>query len=110
MTKRWSNNSMHELIRSNGFGPFYHDGLEFLRRIFVTVRDRDWCEVSPTQWNCRVKESERLIDVTARHTSELVDFEWQGTLYCSANGRELHFEIAGRALKNMDVCRVGMVV
>ena len=101
---------MHELIRSNGFGPFYHDGLEFLRRIFVTVRDRDWCEVSPTQWNCRVKESERLIDVTARHTSELVDFEWQGTLYCSANGRELHFEIAGRALKNMDVCRVGMVV
>jgi len=101
---------MHELIRTNGFGPFYHDGLEFLRRVGVTVRDRDWREVSPTQWNCQVREDERVIEVTARHTGELVDFEWQGSLNRSADGRALDFEFHGTALKAMEVCRVGLVV
>ena len=101
---------MQTLIRANGFGPFYHDGQEMLRRIFVTVRDGNWCEVSPTEWQCRPNEAERIIDVSARHRSELVDFEWQGRLQLSGDGRELNFEVRGEAKKTMDVCRLGLII
>jgi hypothetical protein len=110
MGVRLRSSSMHDLIRKSSFGPFYHHGCEFLRRVGVTVRDRDWREVSPTRWACRVKEAERVIEVTARHRSDRVDFEWQGRLTYATDECEVAFEFEGRALKTMEVCRVGLVV
>src|ERR1700722_18661184 len=110
MVGRLRNSAMQDLIRGNGFGPFRHCGREFLRRIFVSVRDRNWQEISPTQWNCTVNEPGRGIRVVARHTSELVDFEWHGRLQWSADARELSFDFEGRALRTMEICRLGLVV
>jgi hypothetical protein len=84
--------------------------VELLRRIFVTVRDRNWREISPTQWVCTVEEATASIRVEARHISDLVDFEWRGTLQLSADGRSVHFDCEGAARRTMDVCRLGLVV
>jgi len=100
---------MQSLIRANGFGPFYHERREFLRRVLVTVRDRNWREVAPVQWDCAMNETARSIDVLARHTSELVDFQWRGTLQLGTPGT-LSFVFEGRALRAMEVCRLGLVV
>lgn len=101
---------MDDLIRSNGFGPFFCEGVEILRRIFVTVRDRDWREISPNQWNCKVDEARRTIVIEARHVSELVDFTWQGTLEVSADGRSVRFAFEGEVQRTMEVCRLGLIV
>jgi hypothetical protein len=101
---------MDDLIRSNGFGPFHCQGVEILRRIFVTVRDRNWREVSPTNFNCKVNEAPQTIVVEARHASELVDFTWQGTLQVSEDGRSVCFAFEGEVQRTMEVCRLGLVV
>jgi D-apionolactonase len=102
--------SMQQLIRAQGFGPFVCAGHEFLRRLFVTVRDRDWQEIPPTQWECTADEAGRSILVNARHTSELVDLEWKGKLKFSADQRVLSFNVDAKAMRPMEVCRLGLVV
>jgi hypothetical protein len=101
---------MEDLIRSNGFGPFHCQGVEILRRVVVTVRDRDWREISPTHWNCKVNEALQATTVEARHASELVDFVWQGNLEVGAEGRSLSFAFEGEVQRTMDVCRLGLIV
>ena len=101
---------MKELIRPNGFGPFYCEGQEILRQIFVSVRDRHWREISPTEWNCSVHEARREIGIVARHVSELVDFAWAGTLEVNPNGRTLRFSFEGKAKRPMEICRLGLIV
>jgi hypothetical protein len=91
-------------------GPIWCDGHEILRRIFVTVRDGRWREVAPTQWETSVDEASGSIAFNARHTSDAVDFEWRGQLRLSEDSRELRFAFEGRALRDMDVCRLGLVV
>jgi hypothetical protein len=110
MAARLLNSSMQGLIRENGFGPFYWRRREFLRRVFVTVRDRDWTEIGPALWNCTVDEARHSIQVRARHMSERVDFEWQGTLQLGIDAGTLDFEFEGTARKTMDVCRLGLVI
>jgi hypothetical protein len=101
---------LQELIRDASFGPFYWNGFEFLRRIFVTVRDRNWREISPHQWDCSVDEGQSTIEVSARHKSEGIDFAWAGQLRLDRSGRDLSFEFEGQALTTMEVCRLGLVV
>jgi hypothetical protein len=101
---------LQELIRDTSFGPFYWNGFEFLRRIFVTVRDRNWREISPHQWECSVDEAQSTIEVSARHTSEGIDFAWTGQLRVDPTGCDLSFEFQGQALTTMEVCRLGLVV
>ena len=101
---------MRDLIRHGSIGPVYSAGHEILRRIFVTVRDRNWQEVAPTQWENVVDEQRRTISIVARHTSELLDFEWRGTLDFSADMRALRFAFKGTALIDMEVCRLGLIV
>lgn len=101
---------MRDLIRHGSIGPVHSAGHEILRRIFVTVRDRNWQEVAPTQWESVVDEQRRTVNITARHTSELVDFEWRGTLDFSADMRALRFAFKGTALIDMEVCRLGLIV
>src|ERR1700722_13067280 len=100
---------MTQLIRANGFGPFYCQGREILRQLFVTVRDRDWHEIAPTVWICRSDEARRVITAEARHSSELVDFEWRGALEVSEDGYSMRFAFEGEAQRTMDLCRLGLI-
>jgi len=102
--------SLRDLIREGSFGSFYCNGFEFLRRIFVTVRDQNWGEIAPSHWHYSVDEAASVINVSARHTSEEVDFEWTGRLEVGAAGCELSFEFEGRALKTMEINRLGLVI
>jgi D-apionolactonase len=102
--------SLRDLVGPGYVGPIWCDGHEILRRIFVTVRDGRWREVAPTQWETSVDEASGSVVFNARHTSEGVDFEWRGELRLGENFRELRFAFEGRALRDMDVCRVGLVV
>jgi hypothetical protein len=101
---------VQELIRDGSFGPFHCQGQEILRRIFVTVRDRDWREIAPSHWHCTVDEAGHRVTVEARHTSDQVDFEWQGILKTSEDGRSVEFALEGKARRTMDICRLGLVV
>lgn len=102
--------SLQDLIREGSFGPFYWNDFEFLRRVFVTVRDRNWREVSPSRWQCTVDEARNSIHVSARHTSEDIDFAWSGRLDVSADGCELAFEFEGKALRALQINRLGLVI
>jgi hypothetical protein len=104
------NKSLAELVGEGWIGPVQCAGREVLRRIFVTVRDRNWQEVSATKFDAVVHEPTRTVRLSARHTSDLVDFEWQGELTVSEDGRELSFGFKGQALRDMEVCRLGLIV
>jgi D-apionolactonase len=101
---------LKELIRPNGFGPFYCEGREILRQIFVSVRDRHWREIAATQCDCSVDEVKREILIKARHISEHIDFAWRGRLEFAANGRTMHFSFEGEAQRPMEFCRLGLIV
>jgi hypothetical protein len=101
---------MRELIGDGWIGPVRCAGREILRRIFVTARDRNWQEVRPTKFERTIDEAKRTARLCARHTSELVDFAWQGDLTVSPDGRSLRFEFEGHALRDMELCRLGLVV
>lgn len=104
------NSTLRELIRPDGIAPIWCDGHELLRRIFITVRDSGWREVGPTHWESAIDEVTRTVTLRARHINELVDFEWEATLCASHDLRELRFELTGKALRDMEVCRVGLVI
>ena len=101
---------MRNLIRDGSLGPIYSAGHEIVRRIFVTVRDRNWQEITPAQWETKVDSDRGVLHVSARHTSDLVDFEWRGTLEIASDHRSVHFEFEGVTRRDMDVCRLGLIV
>lgn len=110
MAARSHNSSLASLIHDARIGPVSCEGREILRRIFVTVRDSDWAEVKPSSWSVEVDERERCARISARHTSESVDFEWCGILRVGADSRDLRFEVTGTALRDMQVSRLGLIV
>lgn len=109
---------MRNLNKHGSLGPIQCAGHEIVRRIFVTVRDRNWQEVGPAQWDvqgdaqgdAQVDTERRSISLFARHKSDLVDFEWRGTLELGPGNRSVHFEFEGKARRDMDVCRLGLIV
>ena len=101
---------MRNLIRDGSLGPIHSAGHEIVRRIFVTVRDRNWQEVAPSQWDTKIDSERGVLRLFARHKSDLVDFEWQGTLEIAPDHRTVHFAFDGRARRDMDVCRLGLIV
>lgn len=102
--------SLRELVRHGYVAPIWCDGREILRRLFVTVRDRQWREIRPTRFEHEVDEAAGTVSFNARHVSEEVDFEWRGVLKVSDSFRQLRFAMEGKALRDMEVCRVGLVV
>src|SRR5688572_5617153 len=101
---------MRNLIRDGSVGPIYSVGHEIVRRIFVTVRDRNWQEVAPSHWETKLDADRRSVHLFARHKSDLVDFEWRGRLDLAHDHRTLHFEFEGKARRDMEVCRLGLIV
>jgi hypothetical protein len=81
-----------------------------IRRLFVTVRDERWHEVAPEEWFSEFDVLSQTVSISARHVSDLVDFAWQGTLRMAADARELTFEFTGKVLRDMNVCRLGLVI
>jgi hypothetical protein len=104
------NNTLYKLAHRDGIGPVHCNGREVLRRIFLTVRDRQWREVAPTHWESAIDEARRTATVTARHISDDVAFEWEGKLHVNNDLTELSFAVTGKALRDMEVCRLGLVV
>lgn len=104
------NPALGDLVQHGAIGPVWCDGYEILRRIFVTVRDRKWQEIAPQEWNTEVNEESRTASISARHIADQVDFEWRGTLHVTSDARELSFAFSGRALRDMEICRLGIVV
>jgi len=101
---------MRNLIRDGSLGPIYSAGHEIVRRIFVTVRDRNWQEIAPTVWETKIDSERGAVSLHARHQSDLVDFEWQGTLEIAPDHRSVHFAFEGKTHRDMDVCRLGLIV
>jgi hypothetical protein len=99
-----------DLVHHGRVAPVWCDGHEILRRIFVTVRDRQWQEIAPRECDHKVDDTSRTVSMSARHISDHVDFEWRGTLHFASDARELTFAFTGRALRDMEVCRLGLVV
>jgi hypothetical protein len=91
-------------------GPFFCGRHEILRRLFVTVRDAQWREVTATEWKSELNLERQEVTITARHTSELVDFRWQGILHVGKEGREVRFALEGEVLRDMEVCRIGLAL
>lgn len=110
MSASISRNYLIDLVRPDGAGPLRCDEREVLQRIFVTVRDQHWREVAPTECKSEFNEALGLATLTACHQSDSVAFEWKGELRLSEDRLRLHFQFTGRALRDMQVCRVGLVV
>lgn len=110
MTASILKSRLADLVRPDGVGPVWCDEHEILQRIFVTVRDQNWREIAPTDSKREIDEQAGVATLTVRHESDSVEFEWKGTLRVSDDRHRLHFEFTGRALRDMQVCRVGLVV
>ena len=110
MTEHPPKRSLRDLVSRDGIAPVWCDGHEVLRRIFVTVRDKNWQEVPPAQWESEIDQAQRTATLTARHISDSVAFEWKGVLRVSDGLRSLRFQITGQVLQDMEVCRLGLVV
>jgi hypothetical protein len=88
--------------------PFLGSARRSFGRLFVTVRDHRWRETPIIEWHTESLRAGNGVVLRARHQSDLVDFEWTGSL--RIEGNTLGFEIEGRALRDMEVCRLGLVV
>lgn len=101
---------MRDLIKHGSLGPIHSAGHEIVRRIFVTVRDRNWQEVAPSVWETQADAEGHTVSLIARHKSDLVDFEWRGTLELGPDNRSVRFAFEGTTRRDMDVCRLGLIV
>lgn len=87
-------------------------GQEIIRRIFVTLRDRQWQEVPPSAWSCQAtrKADSLQLDLSARHDAEGSQFGWQGVFAVNTRTREISFTLTGTVPNEMIVNRLGLVV
>ena len=87
-------------------------GQEIIRRIFVTLRDRQWQEVPPSAWSCRAtrKDDSLQLDLSARHEAEGMQFAWQGVFAVNTRTPEISFTLTGTVPDEMIVNRLGLVV
>ena len=83
-------------------------GTELVRRIYVTVRDKDWNTITP-ELSVRkrvVRDDSVLLQLAARHRSQDLDLSWQGSVELGADG-SLTYDLNGRAETSFDYCRIG---
>lgn len=85
---------------------------ELLRRIFVTARNREWEEVPPSNWSCSASQDREslVLRLAATHTGSGVDVAWRGLFSVDIPERSFSFSFTGTALRDMEVCRLGVVV
>lgn len=83
--------------------------LEIFRRVYVALRDRNWCTIPPRLFNLRVQsENDRFrisFEVENRHRE--IDFLWRGSIKGSENG-EINFLMDGQARSTFLRNRIGL--
>jgi len=84
---------------------------EIVRRVYAAVRDRNWNTIPGAVSGLEVEEAEDGFEIrfTSRHTSDDVDFSWQGTITADAAGR-LSYALDGRFERGMQYNRIGLCV
>ena len=103
--------SLGGLIQRGSVGPLWAGDLEIVRRIFVTVRDRAWREIAPSEWRVSLDAANpRSAHLKTRHIADGVDFSWEGVFTASQDLSTFSFRFQGEALGDMEVCRVGLVI
>jgi D-apionolactonase len=93
---------------------------EWVRRIYVGVRDERWGTVEPRVSDVRVEQragNEFEATFVAEHVRGPVDFEWRGRIHGRAERggyREwaitVTYEMDGRARRTYETCRTGVCV
>jgi hypothetical protein len=84
---------------------------EVVRRMYAAVRDGSWNTIQPRLGPVEVNEDRHGFRVTfdARHTSQDIDFAWQGTIAGDSDGR-ITYSLEGEALEDTEYARIGICV
>jgi len=96
-------------VGTGSIGPIYLGGHEIVRRIFVTLRNSRWQEVTPSEWRVE-RHSALSVSIEARHVGPDIDFSWEGTFHLAPSATSLAFTFEGEAHRDMEVCRLGLVL
>ena len=85
-------------------------GVEVIRAIYGTVRDKNWDTIEPRLQVDRVEQGDDLFSLhfTAHHESEPISFSWKGTI--EGQGGRLEFTFDGRAERSFLRNRIGICV
>jgi D-apionolactonase len=85
-------------------------GVEVIRAIYGTVRDKNWDTIEPRLEIGRVEQGDDSFSLqfTAHHESEPLSFSWKGTI--EGRGGVLEFTFDGRAAKSFLRNRIGLCV
>ena len=79
-------------------------------RVLIADDDKELAQVLADSVTACGHEVVGTVSVSARHTGAEVDFEWHGTLQVGDCGRALDFAFEGNVLRDMEVCRLGLIV
>ena len=85
--------------------------LELVRRVFVTVRDRDWLEIPPRLSDLSVDadDSGFRVRFSARHASLGLSFAWNALVEGNPSG-SITYLMDGLAEQSFTFCRIGFCV
>ena len=86
-------------------------GVEVVRRVYATVRDRNWNTILGTPSEIEVDDRGDSFDVrfSLRHVSDDIDFTWDGAIAGDADGR-VSFAFDGTAQRDLFYNRIGFCV
>ena len=85
-------------------------GVEVIRAIYATVRDKNWDTIEPRLEIERIEQGHDSFSLhfTAHHENEPISFSWKGTI--EGRGGVLEFTFDGRAKKSFLRNRIGICV
>ena len=83
-------------------------GVEVIRAIYGTVRDKNWDTIEPRLEIERIEQGDDSFSLhfTAHHDTEPISFSWRGTI--EGRGSVLEFTFDGRAKKSFLRNRIGL--
>jgi hypothetical protein len=99
------------LYEQGGLRSIVSGDTEILRRIYVAIRDRNWCTVMPVFSNLRmdVSRDSFLINFDATNQQDEIAFTWTGIIRGDADGA-ISFKMSGEALTTFWRNRIGFCV
>jgi hypothetical protein len=85
--------------------------VELTRLVYVAIRDELWNTIPPRVSDLRLTTGNDSFDLvfTARHTTDMLDFEWSGRIQGGTDGT-ISYEMAGAALCRFRYGRIGLCV
>lgn len=85
--------------------------VELAQRLYMAVRDAAWNTIPADISDIRIDARERSFTVSliARHRHQDIDYEWQGTIRGSEDGR-ISYEMDGQANSSFRYAKIGLLV